>query len=193
MKPDAVRALIEESLAESAFVKLLLAQRCRAEIERIAAALVKALRAGRSVWLLGNGGSAADAQHIAAELEGRFRLERRGLPAGALTTNSSTLTSVANDLGYDRVFERQVEAHVRRGDVLIAISTSGNSPNVLAAVKRAKKIGAVTVGFTNEKGGKLRGLVTLCLCVPSSDTQRVQEGHIAVGHVLCDVVERSLF
>jgi D-sedoheptulose 7-phosphate isomerase len=188
-----LRKKIEESLAESARVKLLLRQRQSGMIEEIGNRLVKTLRAGRTVFLFGNGGSAADAQHIAAELEGRFLRERRALPCLALTTNASTLTAIGNDFGYDRTFARQVEAHVRKGDAVIALSTSGNSQNVLAGVRSARKAGAVTIGFTNEKGGKLKGLVDLCLCVPSMDTQRVQECHMAVGHVVCDLIESSMF
>ena len=187
------RKRIQDSLSESAFVKLLLLQRQAGVIEEIARRLVKTLRAGRTIFLFGNGGSAADAQHIAAELEARFLRERRALPCLALTTNTSTLTAIGNDYGYDRTFARQLEAHARRGDAAIAISTSGNSPNVLEGVKAARKAGAATVGFTNEKGGKLKGRVDLCLCVPSKDTQRVQECHLAVGHVLCDLIESSLF
>ncbi len=193
MKRPALRLRIEEQLAESAYVKLLLVQRCLSQVEGIARDLVRTLRAGRRVFLFGNGGSASDAQHIAGELEGRFKRDRRALPVLALTTNASTLTAIGNDLGYERTFSRQVEAHVRRGDVVLAISTSGNSPNVLAAIKMARKMGARTVGFTNESGGKLKSLVDLCLTVPSTDTQRVQECHIAVGHVLCDAIETELF
>lgn len=188
-----LRRKIEESLAESAFVKLLLLQRQAGVIEAIGRRLVRTLRAGRTIYLFGNGGSAADCQHIAAELEARFLRERRALPCHALTTNTSTLTAIGNDYGYDRTFARQVEAYCRKGDAAIAISTSGHSPNVLAGVRAARKAGAATIGFTNEKGGKLKGLVDLCLQVPSTDTQRVQECHLAVGHVLCDVIETSLF
>jgi len=193
MKASPIRERVEEALAASAFVKLLLVQRCVPQIETIAKELIRALRAGRRVFLIGNGGSAADAQHIAGELEGRFKRNRRALPALALTTNTSTLTALGNDLGYEHTFSRLIEAHVRKGDVLIAISTSGQSPNVLEAVKRARKIGAVTVGFTNDSGGKLRHLVDHCLQVPSTDTQRVQECHIAVGHAVCEAVEEALF
>lgn len=187
------RSRIEDALAQSAYVKLLLLQRQAGEIERIARALVRAFKAGRKVLLFGNGGSAADAQHIAAELEGRFARERRALPCLALTTNTSTLTAVGNDYGYERTFARQVEAYARRGDAVIGLSTSGNSPNVIEGVRAARRAGAVTIGFTNEHGGRLARLVDLCLKVPSRDTQRVQEGHIAVGHILCDLVESSLF
>lgn len=187
------KSRIQDSLSESAFVKLLLLQRQSEMIEAIAKRLIRTLRAGRTIFLFGNGGSAADAQHIAAELEARFLKERRALPCLALTTNTSTLTAIGNDYGYDRTFARQVEAYARKGDAVVAISTSGNSPNVLAGVKAARKAGAATVGFSNETGGKLRKLVDLCLCVPSTDTQRVQECHLAVGHVLCGLIEASLF
>ena len=188
-----IRRKIEDGLAASAFVKLLLLQRQADVIEAIGRRLAKTFKAGRTVFLFGNGGSAADAQHIAAELEARFLRERRALPCLALTTNTSTLTAVGNDYGYERTFARQVEAYCRRGDAVIAISTSGNSPNVLAGVKAAKKAGATAIGFTNETGGKLKGLVDLCLQVPSTDTQRVQECHMAVGHLVCDIVEGVLF
>jgi len=187
------RRRIEDALARSAYTKLLCLQREAGTIEEIGRALVKALRGGRRVFLFGNGGSAADAQHLAAELEGRYRRERRALPVAALTANTSTLTSVANDYGYERAFSRLVEAHVRRGDAVVAISTSGNSPSVIEGVKRARKAGAVTIGLTGGKGGKLRGAADLCLCVPSEDTPRIQECHITVGHILCDLIESSLF
>lgn len=187
------KKFIEDQLADSAYVKLLLLQRQSAVIEAIGRRLAATLKAGRRVYLFGNGGSAADAQHIAAELEARFLRERRALPALALTTNTSTLTAVGNDYGYERVFARQVEAYVAKGDAVIAISTSGNSPNVLAGVKAAKKAGAFAIGFTNEKGGKLVKAVDLCLQVPSTDTQRVQECHLATGHVVCGIIEQLLF
>lgn len=188
-----VKKKVEDSLAQSAFVKLLLLQRQADVIGAIGTTLAKVLKAGKTVFLFGNGGSAADAQHIAAELEARFLRERRALRCHALTTNTSTLTAVGNDYGYEYTFSRQVEAYCRKGDAVIAISTSGNSPNVLEAVRRAKKLGATAIGFTNEKGGKLKGLVDLCLQVPSTDTQRVQECHMAVGHIVCDIIESTLF
>lgn len=188
-----LRKKVEDGLAESAFVKLLLMQRQAAVIEEIGVRLTKVLKAGRTIFLFGNGGSAADAQHIAAELEARFLRERRALPCHALTTNTSTLTAIGNDYGYERTFARQLEAYARRGDAAIGISTSGNSANVLEAMKTAKKLGVTRVGLTNEKGGKLKGVVDLCLRVPSTDTQRVQECHMAVGHILCDIIESSMF
>jgi D-sedoheptulose 7-phosphate isomerase len=187
------RKKVEDGLAESAFVKLLLMQRQADVIEKIGLRLAKVLKAGRTVFLFGNGGSAADAQHIAAELEARFLRERRALPCHALTTNTSTLTAIGNDYGYERTFSRQLEAYCRKGDAAVGISTSGNSPNVIEGIKTAKKIGAVTIGLTNEKGGKLKGLADLCMLVPSTDTQRVQECHMAVGHILCDIIESSMF
>jgi len=188
-----LRKKVEDGLAESAFVKLLLMQRQAAVIEEIGVRLTKVLKAGRTIFIFGNGGSAADAQHIAAELEARFLRERRALPCHALTTNTSTLTAIGNDYGYERTFARQLEAYARRGDAAIGISTSGNSANVLEAMKTAKKLGVTRIGLTNEKGGKLKGVVDLCLRVPSTDTQRVQECHMAVGHILCDIIESSMF
>ncbi len=188
-----LRRRIEDALARSAYTQLLCLQREAGAIEAIGKALVRTLRAGRRVYLFGNGGSAADAQHLAGELEGRFLRERRALPVLALTTNTSTLTAVGNDYGYERTFARLVEAHVRKGDAVVAISTSGNSPSVIEGVRRARKAGAVTIGFTGGKGGKLREIADLCLRVPSADTARIQECHITVGHVLCDVIESSLF
>jgi len=188
-----VKKKVEDSLAQSAFVKLLLLQRQADVIGGIGLTLAKVLKGGKTIFLFGNGGSAADAQHIAAELEARFLRERRALRCHALTTNTSTLTAVGNDYGYEYTFSRQVEAYCRKGDAVIAISTSGNSPNVLEAVRRAKKLGATSIGFTNEKGGKLKGLVDLCLQVPSTDTQRVQECHLTVGHIVCDIIESTLF
>ena len=188
-----LRRRIEDGLAHSAYVKLLLLQKEAGVIEEIGRRLIRTLRRGKKILLFGNGGSAADAQHIAAELEARFLRERRALPGLALTTNTSTLTAVGNDYGYSKTFSRQVEAHARKGDAVIALSTSGNSANVLEGVKAARRAGALTIGFTNEKGGKLRNRVDLCLRVPSSDTQRVQECHLTVGHLLCEVIEESLF
>lgn len=143
--------------------------------------------------LFGNGGSAADAQHIATELAGRYKLERPPLPALALTTNTSTLTAIANDYNFDQVFSRQVEALIAPGDIAVGISTSGQSPNVLRAIEVARSKGATTLGLTGQKGLQLAANVDLCLTVPSTDTPRIQETHIIVGHILCDLVEQALF
>jgi len=151
----------------------------------IAAALLK----GNKILLCGNGGSAADAQHLAAELVGKYYLQRKALPALALTTNSSCVTAIGNDYSFDKVFARQVEAFGVPGDVAVGISTSGNSPNVLHALAAAKSMGLATVGFAGRTGGRLASLVDLCLKVPSDDTPRIQEGHITIGHIICEMVE----
>ena len=156
--------------------------------------LTEAFRAGRKLLVCGNGGSAADAQHIAGEFVNQFLLKvRRALPALALTTDGGVLTCVANDTGFERVFARQVEAFGKRGDVLLAITTSGNSPNVVAAARAARARRMLVVGMLGRDGGRARALCDLALVVLSDDTQRIQETHNLIGHVLCDLVERSLF
>ena len=162
-------------------------------MERVAGEVIRCLRAGGKVLLFGNGGSAADAQHIAAELAGRYKLDRPGLSAAALTVNTSTLTAVANDYGYEHVFARQVQALGRPGDVAVGISTSGNAPNVVRGLEAAKAAGLVSVALTGRSGGKLKDLAQTCLRVPSDETARIQECHILIGHILCDFVERELF
>ncbi len=149
----------------------------------------EALRAGRQILFCGNGGSAGDAQHLAAEFVGRFLRERRPLPAQALTTNTSLLTALANDFGFENVFARQVEAFGSPGDILIAISTSGDSPNVLRAAEAARRKGLYTAGLTGGQGGRLKGCVDLHLAVPSEETPRIQEAHILLGHIYCGLVE----
>ncbi len=163
-----------------------------ANLVAMADLLVEAFKRGNKALLFGNGGSAADAQHIACELAGKFYLDRTPLPAIALTTNTSALTAIGNDYGYEEVFTRQVRALVNRGDVVIAISTSGNSPNVLRAVEEAKRMGAITIAFTGG-GGRLKDLANYVLSVPSTDTPRIQEAHITAGHIVCYLVEQSLF
>lgn len=158
-------------------------------LERIASEMTRAILAGRKVLWCGNGGSAADSQHMAAEFVGRFRRERRALPSIALTTDTSILTSVANDYGYEEVFRRQVEAHCLPGDVLVGISTSGNSRNVCAALEAARQLGAFTIAFTGSDGGAAGGIADVTLRVPSNSTARIQEAHVLCGHVLCDWVE----
>ncbi|MBL7996883.1 D-sedoheptulose 7-phosphate isomerase [bacterium] len=163
------------------------------EIENVVQSLVQTFRNDGKVLFCGNGGSAADAQHLAAELSGRFYFDRKPLFAEALHTNTSHLTAVANDYGYDEVFSRLVNAMGRKGDVLIAISTSGNSPNIIKAIEAAKKAEMITVGFTGEKGGKMKKLCSYLINVPSNDTPRIQECHILVGHIICELVEKQLF
>lgn len=160
---------------------------------RAAEICVAALRAGRKVMLCGNGGSAADAQHWAGELVSRFNYDRPGLAAIALTTDSSILTAIGNDYGYDRVFARQVEALGAAGDVLFALSTSGNSPNVLAALDAARARGIATVGFTGETGGAMAALCDVCIRIPSRSTPRIQEGHEVLGHAICAMIEAAIF
>lgn len=182
------RILMASSEALAAAARLLAGSTADA-----AAVITSALRRGSRVYLCGNGGSAADAQHIAAELAGRLRLDRKGLPAIALTVNPSVLTAIANDYGYDAVFARQVEALGRPGDVLVGISTSGTSRNVVAALAAAHALGLSTIGLMGKAGGAMKEHCDVAILAPSSDTQRIQETHIAVGHAVCELVERDLF
>ena len=160
-----------------------------AEIEQLATLVVNTLKTGKKILLMGNGGSAGDAQHIAAELVGRFSKERRGLPAIAITTDTSILTSVGNDYGYEYIFSRQVEALANTDDLVIGISTSGNSNNVLQALKDAKSLGCKTAALLGKDGGKIKNIVDLPLIIPSSNTARIQEAHILVGHMICEIVD----
>ncbi len=153
---------------------------------------IEVLKRGNKILLCGNGGSAADAQHIAAELTGRYKTERRGLPAIALTTDTSALTAISNDYGYTRVFDRQLEALANKGDLLIGISTSGNSENIISALKLAKKLGCKTLGFSGHDGGKMNDMCDVNLVVPSNDTPRIQEMHILFGHTLCQIIDNQL-
>lgn len=184
--------IIRRTIRESIQVKEGIVRTLVPEIAQAAEWIVEAYRNGGKLILFGNGGSAGDAQHIAAELVGRFERERRALPAIALTTNSSTLTAIGNDYGYDKIFSRQVEAWAQPADVVIGISTSGNSPNVLEGIAAAKSKGAKTIGLTGEKGGKLASQADLCLKVPSSNTARIQESHIMIGHLLCLLLEQQI-
>jgi D-sedoheptulose 7-phosphate isomerase len=161
-------------------------------LTRIAAAMSRTVLEGRTIFWCGNGGSAADAQHLAAELVGRFLRERRALPSMALTVNSSVVTAIGNDYGYEYVFSRQVEALAAPGDVVVGISTSGNSKNVCLALQAARKIGAFTVAFTGQAGGAMADFADETLRMPSSETPRIQEGHILCGHMLCDYIEQCV-
>ena len=162
------------------------------QVAAIVAAMVDAFRNGKKVLWCGNGGSAADAQHLAAEFSGRFLRERGGLPSEALSVNTSALTAIGNDFGYEQVFARQVEAFVQPGDVVVGITTSGKSPNVLRAMEAANKLGATTVGFTGNGGGRLAEIVNLVLMGPHGYSAIVQEVHITMGHIICDLVEQEL-
>jgi D-sedoheptulose 7-phosphate isomerase len=189
--PDFVRIQVEESMA----VKRALLEDASLlqALEQAARAVVLSLRSGGKVLLFGNGGSAADAQHIAAELAGRYKLERRGLAAIALTANTSALTAISNDYSFEHVYARQVEALGAPGDVAIGISTSGNSQSVVRGVQAARAKGLVTVAMTGHSGGRLKPEVDLCLQMPSEETPRIQETHILIGHILCDFVEQEIF
>lgn len=164
-----------------------------AQIKQACDVLVNAYQQGHKALLAGNGGSAADAQHIAAELVSRFNFDRPGLPAIAMTTDTSILTAVSNDYGYNYLFARQIEAHGQPGDVFIGISTSGNSTNVLQALQTARENGLATIGLTGAGGGQMAGLCDFCLRAPAKDTPRIQECHILIGHILCHAVEETLF
>ena len=152
----------------------------------------RTLQAGGKILLCGNGGSAADAQHIAAELVGRFKKERRAIPAIALTVDTSSLTALGNDYGFDTIFERQLEALARENDAVVGISTSGNSENVVRALKKANSIGAETIGLVGNNGGKIKEVANLSIVVPSNDTARIQEVHITIGHIICELIEEDL-
>lgn len=164
------------------------------KIEQVSQTIIEAYRNGGKLLICGNGGSAADSQHIAAELVGRFLLERKPLNAEALSVNTSSLTAIGNDYGYDAIFSRQVMAKGKAGDVLIGISTSGGSKNVVEAMKVAKKNGLATVGFTGESSrSEICALADICIAVPSKSTPRIQEAHILIGHIICEYVEKTLF
>ncbi len=187
--------LIKSRISESIRVKQALLQddEMLETIDQICKATTLALKSGNKVLLCGNGGSAADAQHIAAELSGRYYLDREPLYAEALHTNTSALTAIANDYGYDEVFARLVRAQGRKGDILIALSTSGNSPGILNAIHAAKACNMTVIGLTGSKGGKMNGICDHLLKIPSNDTPRIQECHILVGHIICEVVESAIF
>lgn len=186
---------IKKALKNSAELKLQIANTMSEQVSEAAKLISSAIKNGRKVMLCGNGGSAADSQHLAAEMVVRLtgKFNRKALAGMALTTDPSILTAASNDFGFENVFSRQVEAHGVEGDILVAISTSGNSPNVIKAVEAAKKMNIVTIGFLGNDGGKLGSLVDLALIVPSEDTQRVQEAHITIGHIIIQTVENRLF
>lgn len=187
MKDHAIKAFDESAEIKRQFV--------RAHADRIvlvAKLMAAAFRDGRKVLLFGNGGSATDAAHMAAEFVGRYHRERAPLPAIALATDIAAITCIANDYGYDELFARQVRAHGQKGDVAIAISTSGNSPNVLKGISVARECGLTTIAWTGGTGGKLAGLADHAFVVPSTVTARIQESHITLGHVLCELIEEQL-
>ena len=162
-------------------------------VVRAAEAMIKCLRSGNKILFFGNGGSAADAQHLAAELSGRFLKERPSLPGWALTTNASVLSAIGNDYSFAEVFARQIQGVGSSKDIAFAISTSGNSPNVVRAVEVAREKGLVSIGLTGNKGGRLGKRVDHCICIPSEETPRIQEAHILTGHILCELIDEALF
>ncbi len=183
---------IEAGIRESQRVKESLLGQTEA-LQQMATIMIDCIRGGGKVIFFGNGGSAADAQHLAAELSGRFYMDRPSLPAISLSTNSSTLTAIGNDYGFEHVFDRQLPGVGRRGDVVVGISTSGNSPNVLSAIELAKRTGMITFGWTGRQGGRLAEVVDFVLKADSDESPRIQEAHITVGHLLCELVEKALF
>jgi D-sedoheptulose 7-phosphate isomerase len=189
------QAFIKDELTASAATKQKIVEQCTESITKAVDALIRSLNGKGKILLCGNGGSAADAQHLAAELVIRMNpaIKRPAIPAIALTTDSSTLTAGANDIGYDNVFARSVEALGSGGDVLIAISTSGKSESVNRAVQMARQKGMVSIGLLGKDGGATKDLVDIAIIVPSTDTQRIQEGHITIGHILCALVEREMY
>lgn len=188
------RSYIESTISDSIRVKqeVLASEVLLEAIDQVAELCVQAYKQGRKILIAGNGGSAGDAQHIAAELVARFEFDRPGLPAIALTTDTSMLTAIGNDYGYDAVFSRQLEANAQSGDVFIGISTSGNSKNVLAAMESGKKLGVINVALCGS-GGRIHDVADQVLAVPSSCTARIQESHILIGHILCGVIESAMF
>ncbi|WP_281366723.1 D-sedoheptulose-7-phosphate isomerase [Paenibacillus plantarum] len=162
-------------------------------IEQAARKMIEVYRNGNKIMLGGNGGSAADAQHIAGEFVSRFYFDRPGLPCIALTTDTSILTAIGNDYGYEQLFARQIQANGQSGDLFIGISTSGNSPNVIRGLEMCRAKGITTIGLTGESGGRLADLCDICIRIPSQETPRIQEAHILIGHILCAIVEESIF
>ncbi|MDP3791952.1 MAG: D-sedoheptulose 7-phosphate isomerase [Candidatus Omnitrophota bacterium] len=184
---------IESYIKESIKTKELVLKDQLGNIEKAATLIIDSLKNGGKLLVFGNGGSAADSQHMAAELVGRFKMERRALPAIALTCDTSALTAIANDYGYDVVFSRQVEALGRKGDIALGISTSGNSKNVIEAFKKAKAIGIKTIALIGSDGGKMKGEADISIIVPSKDTPRVQESQAMIAHILCALIEEDIF
>ncbi|MGA3210742.1 MAG: D-sedoheptulose 7-phosphate isomerase [Terriglobales bacterium] len=195
MEPISAEHLIAARIRESAALwnQLLESREYVQTVTAVAAAMANALRSGGKVLFFGNGGSAADAQHLAAEMTGRFLRERASLAGLALTTNTSALTAIGNDYSYTEVFSRQIEGLGNAGDLAIGISTSGASPNILRGLEAARAKKLVTVGLTGSKGDRMRALADHCICIPSDQTPRIQEGHLLTGHILCELMELKLF
>lgn len=187
--------IIEQRLSESTAVKAKMIgdSLILNKIQLVIDTILSALQNGKSIYFCGNGGSAADAQHIAAELSGRFNLDRRSLPAEALHCNTSFLTAVANDYSFDEIYARLITGIGHSGDVLVGLSTSGNSRNIVKALEESRKLGIKTIALTGESGGLVKDIADICVCVPSDNTSRIQEAHITIGHIVCEVIEDTLF
>lgn len=184
---------IEQAIDESLAAINTLKGNITHDIQVAAKTVASALKSGKRVYTLGNGGSAADAQHFACELMGRFLMDRKALPVVALSTDTSVITSISNDYGYQAVFSKQIEGLVRKGDVVLSISTSGNSPNIIGALMLARELGATTIGLLGRDGGKMKDLCHRCIVVPCKSTPRIQEAHGVVIHIICELVEEALF
>lgn len=186
---------IHSQIKESLKIKQLILEdeKFQSMISDASSICCEALRSNNKIFFAGNGGSAADAQHLAGELVNRFGFERPGLAAIALTTDTSIITSISNDYGFDMLFSRQIQALGKKGDIFIALSTSGNSTNIINGINESKKIGIKTIGLTGSTGGKMFSLCDICLKVPSDQTPRIQEAHILIGHIICSIIENSLF
>lgn len=184
---DSMKSAFEEHLS----VMHAVGKENSAQAAAAAARITDSLKKGGKLLICGNGGSAADSQHFAAELAGRYKKERKALAAVALTTDTSALTAIGNDYGFERVFSRQIEALGKKGDVLVALSTSGTSPNVLAAIETAKRQGMFAIGFTGASGVKMKSLCDICICIPSSNTPRIQEAHITLMHTICEIIDNE--
>ena len=186
---DAVKDIIRESIK----VKEAVMNNMSKDIKAVSVLIAVSLKKGGKLLIFGNGGSAADSQHIAGEMVGRFKLERQGLAAIALTTDTSVITSIANDYGYEEVFSRQIEGLAGENDVVMGISTSGNARNVITGLLEAKKMGIKTIALTGSGGGEMASIADIALIVPSDSTPRIQEAHIVIGHIICELVEENLF
>jgi D-sedoheptulose 7-phosphate isomerase len=184
---------IKKQLQDHRAVIELLERDLTAQIAEMSSLITTALANGNKLLVMGNGGSAADSQHFVAEIVGRFKMERRALPAVALSTDTSILTAIGNDYGFESIFSRQVEALAASGDIVVGLSTSGNSPNVLKALNLAHDLGCRTIGLLGKDGGSIKPVCDLALVVPTTDTPRIQEGHITIIHIVCDLVEKALF
>jgi D-sedoheptulose 7-phosphate isomerase len=186
-----IKVSIEDSIAVKQ--RLLKSEELLSQIDEVCTRITTAMKSGGKVFFAGNGGSAADAQHLAAEFVSRFAFDRPGLPALALTTDTSAMTAIGNDYGFQYLFSRQIESLCTANDTVVLISTSGNSPNILEAAKAAKKAGAFCIALTGESGGQVRQIADISIKMPSNSTARIQEAHIAVGHIICQIVESELF